>query len=319
VSKVGLVLGGGGITGASYHFGSLFALRLATGWNPDDAEVIVGTSCGAFVAAMIRGNSLNLETLVGDADTLAEAKGWLSGRVYRRGRPQGLVRWLRRGVLPGITSPNLALVLGSPGLYHTEGIAEWVVDSVGPLADSWPSRPTVIAAYDLEARQRVAFGTDAAPDVPLKSAVAASSAVPFVYEPVRLDGRWYVDGGIASGTNADLVLASPEPLDLVIVIAPLAAADSRPGARFYEDLFDRAGRTALAAELRKIRTAWPDTDVLVLRPDDRVLARTRPNPMSIDAAIPSFLVTLRSMRDELARSANWELIARHLVGDEVAA
>jgi NTE family protein len=319
VSKVGLVLGGGGITGASYHFGALFALRLATGWEPNDAEVVVGTSCGAFVAAMIRGDSLSLETLVGDSDTLVEANEWLSGRVYRRGRPQGLVRWLRRGVIPGITSPNLALVLGSPGLYRTDGIEDWVADSVGHLGSSWPSKPTVIAAYDLEARKRVAFGTEGAPDVPLKAAVAASSAVPFVYEPVRLDGRWYVDGGVASGTHADLVLACQDPLDLVIVIAPLAAADTRPGARFYEDLFDRAGRTALANEMRKIRDAWPHTDVLVLRPDDRVLARTRPNPMSIDAAIPSFLVTLRSMRDELAHSPNWEVIKRHLAGDGVAA
>jgi NTE family protein len=319
VSKVGLVLGGGGITGASYHFGTLFALRLATGWDPDDAEVVVGTSCGAFVAAMIRGDSLRVETLVGDADTLVEANALLAGRVYRRGRPQGLVRWLRRGVLPRITSPDLTLVLGSPGMYRTDGIEDWVADSVGHLGDSWPSKPTVIAAYDLEAGRRVAFGTDAAPDVCLKEAVAASSAVPFVYEPVRLDGRWYVDGGVSSGTNADLVLAAPEPLDLVIIIAPLAAADARPGARFYEDLFDRAGRTALAVELRMIRDAWPDTEVLVLRPDDRVLARSRPNPMSIDAAIPSFLATLRSMRDELAHSANWEVIRRHLADGDVAA
>lgn len=313
------MLGGGGITGASYHFGALFALRMATGWEPDDADVVIGTSCGAFVAAMIRGHSLSLETLVGDAETVVEANESLSGRIYRRGRPQGLVRWLRRGVIPGITSPNLALVLGSPGLYHTEGIEDWVLDSVGDLGESWPSKPTVVVAYDLEERRRVAFGMDDAPDVPLKSAVAASSAVPFVYEPVRLHDRWYVDGGVASGTHADLVLACPEPLDLVVIIAPLAAANSRPGARFYEDLFDRAGRTALAEEMRRIRDAWPHTEVLVLRPDDRVLERTRPNPMSIDAAIPSFLVTLRSMRDELAHTANWEIIKRHLSGDGVAA
>ena len=37
------------------------------------------------------------------------------------------------------------------------------------------------------------------PDVPLKLAVAASSAVPFVYQPVSHEGHWYVDGGVATG------------------------------------------------------------------------------------------------------------------------
>jgi len=319
VSKVGLVLGGGGITGAAYHFGVLFSIRLATGWDPDRAEVIVGTSSGSFVAAMVRGGALDLHTLVGDSHTVEEAQEWLSGHCYQRGRPQGLLRWMRRGVLPGVVSPNLSLLLGSPGLYHTTGLAAWVRDSIGPLADSWPSLPTVIPAFDLQARRRVVFGTEAAPDVGLADAVAASSAVPFVYEPVKLDGRWYVDGGVTSGTSADLVLAHAEPLDLLIVIAPLAAAESRPGARFYEDMFDRVGRTALAAELQHIRETWPTTEVLVLRPDDRVLPHSRPNPMSTDSAIPSFLTTLRSMRDELARSSTWDVLERHLVDSEAAA
>ena len=96
------------------------------------------------------------------------------------------------------------------------------------------------------------------------------------------------------------LLANPEPLDLVIIVAPMAATGGRHGGWFYEDLLDRAGRTALAAEIELLEAEWPDTDVLVLRPDDRVLEVSRPNPMSVEAAIPSFLATLRSMRDELA-------------------
>lgn len=312
MSGVGLVLGGGGVTGASYHFGTLFALRLATGWDPNDADVVVGTSSGAFVAAVVRGGALELDTIIGDSHTMEDANAWLQGHIYQRSRPQGFGRWLRRGVLPGLRSPNLTLVLGSPGLYRTDGLEDWVEASIGVMADGWPDRPTVIASYDLEARRRVAFGTNGAPDVALKTAVAASAAVPFVYEPVQIDGKWYIDGGVASGTSADLVLACPDPLDLVIVIAPLAATESRPGGRFYEDMFDRAGRTALASELHRIRDEWPGTDILVLRPDDRVLALTRPNPMAVEAAIPSFLATLRSMRDELARTSNWEVLERHL-------
>ena len=318
VSKVGLVLGGGGVTGAAYHFGALLALEMATGWNPNSAHVIVGTSSGAFVSAMTRGGALHLDTMLGAGETNSDVADWLRGHVYRRTRPSGLVRWFRHGLLPRLTNPSLAIALGSPGMYSTKGIEDWVEGAVGPLADSWPERPTVIVAYDLETRKRVPFGTEAAPLVPLKTAVAASSAVPFMFQPVALDGRWFVDGGVASGTHADLLLANPEPLDLVIVVAPMAAVEARPGARFYEDMFDQAGRTALAMELDRIRHAWPNTQLLVLRPDERVLEAARPNPMSVEAAVPAFLRTLRSLHDQLGRPGTWELLERHL-GSQAAA
>jgi len=311
VSNVGLVLGGGGITGAAFHFGALLALRAATGWDPNDADVIVGTSSGAFAAAMVRGGRLDIETLVGDAHNRADVASRLSGYVYRRTTPKGLIRWVRRGLIPGIRHPDLEMTLGSPALNTTAGIAEWVAETLGPLADMWPERATVIVGFDVELRDRVPFGTEAAPPAPLKDAVAASAAVPLIFQPVKIQGRWYADGGIASGTSADLVLANPEPLDLLIVVAPLAAEDSRTGTRL-DSMFDNAGRTALAAELTMIAHEWPQTDVIVLRPGPLVLAAARPNPLSVKAAVPSFLRTLMSMRDELARPETWDLLEKHL-------
>ena len=40
--RIGLVLGAGGVTGHAYHAGVLDGLCDATGWDPRDAEVIVG-------------------------------------------------------------------------------------------------------------------------------------------------------------------------------------------------------------------------------------------------------------------------------------
>jgi NTE family protein len=290
----------------------MLALRAATGWDPNEAEVIVGTSSGAFAAAMIRGGRLDIETLVGDAHNRAEVAARLSGYVYRRTAPKGIARWVRRGLIPGIRNPNLELTLGSPALNTTDGIAEWVAEMLGPLADMWPERATVVVGFDLERRERVPFGTEAAPPAPLKDAVAASAAVPFIFQPVKSQGRWYADGGLASGTSADLVLANPDPLDLLIVIAPLAAEEARPGTRFIDSMFDNAGRAALDAELAVISHEWPHTDIIVLRPGPRVLAAARPNPLSVKAAVPSFLRTLMSMRDELAKPDTWDVLEKHL-------
>lgn len=312
VSKVGLVLGGGGITGAAFHFGALLAIEMATGWNPNDSEVVVGTSCGAFAAAMVRADAVHLDTFAGTGETQDEIHEWLNGYLYRRGTPRGAVRWIRKGLIPAFRRPSLHVALASPGLYRTDGIAEWVRNAAGDVADSWPDKHTALVTYDVEERTRVPFGTEAAPVAAMADVVAASSAVPFVYEPVRIHDRWYADGGIASGTSADLVLAHPEPLDLVLVIAPLAATAPRQGGRFYEDVFDRAGRTALASELSHVKEQWPDIEVLVIRPDEDVLELARPNPMSVGAAIPTFLETLRSMRAELAHASVWETLTRHL-------
>lgn len=317
VSRVGLVLGGGGITGAAFQFGALLTLQLATGWNPNSAEVVIGTSCGALTGALVRGDQLNLGTFVGSAATRDEVSTSLHNQIYRRIRPSGVVRWLRQGVLPGLRRPDLRLVLGSPAIYSTIGLAEWLDDALGPAATSWPERPTVIIAYDLATRERTAFGTEEAPMAQIRHAVAASAAVPGIFQPVLIRDRWYADGGLASGTSLDLVLGFEQPLDLIVVVAPLAAAERRPGARFYEDIFDRFGRTALNAEIALVRQRWPGSDLVVLRPDQRVLAAARPNPMSTEAAVPVFLRTLRSMKHELAAPATWEILSRHLVAGRV--
>ena len=52
--RIGLVLGAGGVVGHAWHGGVLRALEAETGWDPRDADVIVGTSAGAVVGAALR-------------------------------------------------------------------------------------------------------------------------------------------------------------------------------------------------------------------------------------------------------------------------
>jgi NTE family protein len=313
MSSIGVVLGGGGVTGASYEMAALMALELATGWDPSAADVVVGTSGGAYVAALVRSGRLDLDSMVLHHEDRVAVAERISGHLFTRDRGVSLGRWVRHGLLPGIRKPGLTMLLGGPAAWSTDGLADWVRYQCGPAAESWPAKPTIITAFDVAARRRVAFGTENAPDVPLAEAVAASSAIPVAFQPREVEGRLYVDGGVVSGTHADLVLGSSEPLDLLIIIAPMAAEEDREGAWFYEKVFDRVGRTALGSELTRIHEEWPETDVVVLRPSPAVLEVMRPNPLDPDAAVPTFIRALMAMRRKLADPEIWSVLERHLM------
>ena len=95
---------------------------------------------------------------------------------------------------------------------------------------------------------------------PLADLVAASSAVPGLLPPHRIDGRLYVDGGMWSATSVDAAAEA----DRVIVVAPLAGLVLGP-----------LGQTAgllLQRELRRWRERHPESTVTLVRPD-RAMAR----------------------------------------------
>ncbi|MEX0945795.1 MAG: patatin-like phospholipase family protein [Acidimicrobiia bacterium] len=312
MSAVGIVLGGGGITGAGFEMATLMAIELATGWHANDADVVVGTSSGAFVAALVRSGRLDLDSMVLPTDDRQAVARRIRERIFSRRPGVKVGTWVRHGILPGVRSPGLTLLLGSPAPYNTAGLAEWVTEELRERAEQWPDAPTVIVAYDVAARRRVAFGTLEAPETDLANAVAASTAIPVLFRPWTINGRHYVDGGVVSGTHADLVLGNSRPLDLVLVIAPMAAEEDRQGAWMHERLFDRVGRRSLDEETRIIKATWPECDILVVRPNPHVLAAMRPNPMDPDLAVPSFVRTLISMKRTLAEPEAWSVLRRHL-------
>jgi NTE family protein len=313
VSRVGLVLGGGGITGAAYEMAALMTLELATGWDPNSADVVVGTSSGSFVAALVRHDALGLDSLVLPEDDREDVTERIRSHVYAKGPSLGMARWVRHGIVPGVRRPGLTMFFGSPAPYHAGGLAHWVTTHVGAEAAlSWPDRPTAIVAHHLRQGARVAFGTETAPEVGLADAVAASSAIPLIFRPYRIGRDLYVDGGVSSGTHADLVLGHDKPLDLVLVVAPMAADVQRKRARFHEKMFDRVGNRSLSEEISQIKGAWPGTEVVVLSPPPSVQNASRPNPMDPSRSVPTFMRTLIAMKRTLASPDVWDHLDEHL-------
>lgn len=294
------------------------SIRMATTWDPNQADVVVGTSAGAFAAALVRNEALSLDSLVLPRDERDDVADRIRTHVYSKGASADVGKWVRYGLVPGVRRPGLTMFFGSPARYSAEGIGDWVTTHIGPeAAASWPSAPTAIVAYDIRAGCRAAFGTANAPRVSLADAVAASSAVPLVFRPYPIEGELYVDGGVSSGTHADLVLGHHEPLDLVLVLAPMAADVQRHRARFHEKMFDKVGLRSLNQEIELIKSAWPHCDIVTLSPSPSVQNAMRPNPMDASRAVATFMRTLISMKRTLARPHVWSRLERHLASDTV--
>lgn len=209
--RVGLVLGAGGVVGHAWHVGVLAAVEEATGWDPRRADVVVGTSAGSVVGALLRGG-------LGTADLY----GW-RGRGARAA-PEAPDAGPRSAMSPALLAraaigmrPGLLAGLLPRGRVATDGIGDQVR---GVLGVRWPDRALWINAVRLADGRRVTFGRAGAPAVEPATAVRASCAIPGFFAPVVHDGTEYVDGGIHSPTNADL-LGSGD-VDLVLVSSPMS-------------------------------------------------------------------------------------------------
>src|SRR5439155_6904171 len=96
------------------------------------------------------------------------------------------------------------------------------------FAEDWPAAPLWVCAVELDTGRRVVLGTASGPATDVGTAVAASSAAPSLFQPVVVNGRRLVDGGLHSPANADVVVDFPVELDAVVVSAPMGIG-ARPG------------------------------------------------------------------------------------------
>jgi NTE family protein len=105
----------------------------------------------------------------------------------------------------------------------------------------WPTeRRLQVTAVDTETGAFRVF--DGSSGVPLVLAVAASCAVPFVWPPVTIEGRRYMDGGVRSGSNADLAAGC----ERVVVLAPmLRSLGPVPGVAAQVEELRRDAKVAL--------------------------------------------------------------------------
>lgn len=275
-ARVALVLGAGGITGGSFHAGVLTALADA-GWDANDAELIVGTSAGAISGALLRAGLpvVDLYHRVVQ-EPLTPAGERLLGGLPPPPSPPGAGGAAVAGWRPPRFSPaTVRAVMARPAAVNPLAAAaavgpegrtpnDYVRELFARAPDGWPAEDLWIVAVRQGDGQRVVFGSPTGPPASLGRAAAASGAVPGLYQPVEIGDHRYLDGGVHSVHNLDLV--DPNRFDLVVVSAPMAAEDRRVPRRSAE-IAPTVIRAQLDREVRRLGRRGP-TRVVVIAPDE---------------------------------------------------
>lgn len=316
--RTGLVLGAGGSVGVAYHGAALAAIEEATGWDPRDADVIVGTSAGSITGSMLRAGVPAADLARISEGQPLSPEGARVAAIGRPHRPRPAARDLLgfrpvadfAGVLHGVTHPTshprgalVAAVIPAGGI-PTEAVSTGIN---ALFASGWPPAALWICAVDLRSGARVVFGRPGSPPADVGTAVAASSAIPGYFRPVRVGGRRYVDGGVRSFTNLDVVGGTG--LDLVIVSAPMSQDSGRPA--FGAFGFLRGSLHArLHGEVRSLRGAG--VTVSAIEPDRRVAAAMGNNPMDARSRGTVSRVTRSSVLQWLAEEPEGRSLATAL-------
>lgn len=352
--RIGLALAGGGPLGAIYEIGALCALEEAlTGLSFTDCHSYVGVSAGGFIAAGLA-NGIGPREL---CRAFIENEGPES-EVFE---PTLLVRPAfgefiqRAAALPGL--------LASAGFHYTfrrrsllsafERVGRAIPTGLfsNRLIDrrlahlfSQPGRTNdfrrlerqlVLVATDLDSGAAAPFGLPGLDHIPISRAVQASAALPGLFPPVEIEGRYYVDGALKKTVHASVLLE--QGLDLLICLNPLVPFDAtrpdeqrvmRRGEERIPRIVDGGLPVVLSQTFRSMihsrlelgmkgyERAYPDTDILLVEPDQRDAELFMTNTFSYsqrrrlaEHAYQRTREMLRSRKTSLARQ-----LARHGVG-----
>jgi NTE family protein len=312
--RIGLALAGGGPLGAIHEIGALCALEEAiTGLDLNALDGYVGVSAGSFIAAGLangitprqlctafieggaaRGDDpLEVPAAMFMQPALAEFAQRLAalprlalqaGWRYALGGDSLLsaLEHLGRALPTGLFShapieARMRRILAAPGRSN---------DFRQVLAQR--QRRLVLVATDLDSGEAAPFGLPGLDHVPISQAVAASAALPGLYPPVAINGRWYVDGALKKTLHASVLLELG--LDLVLCLNPLVPFDAthserhRVGAAGVEPIprlvdgglpvvlsqtFRSLIHSRLELGMKGYAHSHPNTDILLFEPDQR--------------------------------------------------
>ncbi|HEY4459670.1 MAG TPA: patatin-like phospholipase family protein [Pseudonocardiaceae bacterium] len=212
-----LVLGGGGPVGAAWTAGLLHGL-IGAGVPVAESDVVVGTSAGAVVGAWLTMRPSELLTV---PEVMRERAAWHVRNAEAGRRDHNLTGRMLNQLGQTAQSPRdlaQAAIAAIPPISTDEAIALWQQF----LPDgAWSPRFRAVA---VNADTGLAHAWSAEDGIPVPVGVACSTAAPGVAPPVTVAGAAWVDGGVRSATNADLIVELSAP-GRALVVSPMPSED----------------------------------------------------------------------------------------------
>jgi len=290
--------------GAIYEIGALAALTESLrGIDFNDADVYVGVSAGAFIAAGLANgftphqmSRLFIEGQGADErDERFDPAILLHPALREYGRRIASLPPLFASALwhyatrPGsLMAAFERLSRAIPtGLFDGEAVGRYLARVFSQHGRSNDfrrlRRKLFLVATDLDTGEAVAFGGRGVEHVPISRAVQASAALPGVFPPVEIDGRYFVDGALRKTLHASIAL--DEGVDLLLCLNPLVPYNATPEHRDFEgerrldrliegglpvvlaQTFRSIIHSRLDAGMERYKTAYPDTDIVLLQPN----------------------------------------------------
>jgi predicted acylesterase/phospholipase RssA len=349
--RIGLALAGGGPLGAIWEIGALNALAEALpGVDFVALDGYVGVSAGGFLAAGLANGmtprhlcSAFIEDDAPSGDRVHPAAfmrpAWTEFAHRAAALPGLAVQVAWQATLGGQSLLSAAERLGRAlptGLFShapIEAQLRHVLSQPGRTNDFRQlTRRLVLVATDIDSGTAAPFGMPGWDEVPISVAVAASAALPGLFPPVPVNGRWYADGALKKTLHASVLLDLG--LDLIFCLNPLVPFDaSHPAGhqvlgsaepaipRLVEgglpvvlsQTFRSLIHSRLELGLKGYEHSHPGTDVVLFEPDHRdptlFLANTfgyRQRRALAEHAYERMRADLRARRSAIGRQ-----LARH--------
>ncbi len=299
--KIGLALAGGGAEGAVYEIGALRALDEALeGVDFTNLHIYVGVSAGAFINANLANNLTTAqmcraivsqepgehpfvpETFMTPAFGELVKRGLMVPGLLARSVADFVSNFPRRTLFDSLFRLSRALPVA---VFNNEPIRQYLekIYNMKGRTDDFRrlGKHLVVVAADLDSGQAVRFGEPGFDHVPISRAVQASSALPGLYPPVEIDGRYYVDGVLLKTLHASVALEAGA--DLVICINPIVPVDMvhavEAGIMERGNLLHRGLPAVMSQTFRTLihsrlevgmaayETRFKDADVVLIQPE----------------------------------------------------
>lgn len=195
-----LVLSGGGPLAVAWECGVLSGLT-QSGLALSSADFILGTSAGAIVGAQIasgRDPTLMAKAIIAEGEKASAGK---VGSVY----PQEAIAKLPELFAKSQAGDTGRAEVGAYALAaSTPDSAAAYIERMSSIvwSERWPEKIGLVVVDIADGKPRVLRRNCGAT---LGTGVAASCCLPGLHPPVLIDGKHYMDGGLRSPANADLV------------------------------------------------------------------------------------------------------------------